>query len=44
MTKFFPIILIVLDVCAGIVYGLNGDYRRLVYWMAAAVLTITVTI
>ena len=43
ITKFFPIILIILDICAGIFYGINGDIRRLIYWFAAAILTITVT-
>lgn len=44
MTKLFPIILIILDICAGSVYAYNGDWRRFVYWIAAAVLTLTVTI
>ena len=35
----FPTILIVLDVLAGAFYALDGDIRRLVYWLAAAVLT-----
>ena len=43
MTKLFPTILIVLDVCAAIVYFINGDTRRGIYWIAAAVLTATVT-
>ena len=44
MTKTFPIILIILDVCASIVYFTNLDWRRGVYWLAAAVLTLMVTI
>jgi len=44
MTKLFPIVLIVLDLCAAIVYLCNGDIRRMVYWCAAAVLTLTVTL
>ncbi len=43
MTKLFPVTLIVLDMLAGIVYLCAGDCRRFVYWIAAAVLTITVT-
>ena len=43
MTKLFPTILIVLDVLASIVYLSNGDTRRCIYWLAAAVLTLTVT-
>lgn len=41
---FFPICLIVLDVCAGLVYGYFGDWRHFVYWLAAATLTICVTL
>jgi len=43
MTKLFPSVLIALDVAAAAVYALHGDWRRLVYWIAAAVLTATVT-
>ena len=39
----FPIILIGLDIGAGVVYGINGDIKKLIYWFAAAVLNITVT-
>lgn len=42
-TKFFPTVLIVLDCCAAIMYGVAGDWRRAIYWLAAAVLTTTVT-
>lgn len=41
--KVFPTVLIVLDVCAAAVYGIDGDLRRAIYWIAAAVLTTTVT-
>ena len=41
---FFPSILIVLDCGASLMYALSGDWRRAVYWLAAAVLTFTVTI
>jgi c-di-GMP-related signal transduction protein len=44
MQKFFPIVLIILDILAAVVYLGNGDIRRFVYWIAAAVLTITVTL
>ena len=43
MTKFFPSVLIVLDVAAAVVYAAAGDWRRFVYWLAAATLTATVT-
>lgn len=43
MTKIFPTILILMDIAAGLVYLADGDVRRFIYWIAAAVLTITVT-
>ncbi len=39
----FPVILILLDIGAGIVYAAAGDWKKLIYWIAAAVLNITVT-
>ena len=42
-TRLFPIALIVLDLCAALVYAWHGDARRAVYWFAAATLTTTVT-
>lgn len=41
--RLFPSILIVLDVCAAARWGYDGDWRRAIYWLAAAVLTTTVT-
>ena len=41
--RIFPTILIVLDVFAAAVCGANGDIRKTVYWIAAAVLTTAVT-
>jgi len=43
MTKIFPTILIILDVCASVAYCLDSDLRRCVYWLAAAILTASVT-
>ncbi len=43
MQKFFPTILIVMDVCAAMSYLPTGDWRRVIYWLAAAVLTTCVT-
>ena len=43
MTKVFPCVLIALDVAAAVVYAACGDWRRFIYWMAAATLTATVT-
>lgn len=44
MNKFiFPMSLIILDIGAALVYGINCDIRKVIYWLAAAVLNITVT-
>lgn len=43
MAKVFPTLLIALDVAAAVVYAACGDWRRTVYWLAAATLTATVT-
>ena len=43
MTKVFPSVLIALDVAAAVVYAACGDWRRFIYWIAAATLTATVT-
>lgn len=45
MTKvyIFPIVLIVLDVGASLVYAFNKDYKMAVYWLAAAILNVCVT-
>ena len=45
MAKYvFPFILIALQVCAAFVYLLSGEIKMAVYWAAAAVLNICVTI
>lgn len=44
ITKIFPILLIALDLGASLIYVVYWDWRRAVYWAAAAVLTLTVTI
>lgn len=41
--RFFPTVLIVLDIIAAIGYVSHGDYRKVIYWLAAATLTTTVT-
>lgn len=44
MTKYlFPCALIALNFGAAIVYGFSGDIRKVIYYVAAAVLNITVT-
>lgn len=42
-SKIFPLVLICLDVGAGIMCGYDGDYKKLIYWFAAAVLNAAVT-
>lgn len=39
----FPLLLILLDVGAASIYAVQKDYKKAVYWLAAAVLNITVT-
>jgi len=43
MQKFFPTLLIILDVCAALAYAPTGDWRKVVYWLAAATLTAVIT-
>ena len=43
MTRLFPCILMALDLLAAAACGFDGDWRRAVYWTAAAVLTASVT-
>lgn len=39
----FPLLLIALDLAAAVVYMCQGDLKKAIYWLAAAVLNITVT-
>lgn len=39
----FPLILIVLDILAAFIHVYHKNYKMAVYWLAAAVLNITVT-
>jgi len=41
--QILPTILIVIDIGAAIAYAMNGDLRKCVYWISAAVLTACVT-
>lgn len=44
MNKYiFPLLLIALDVGAAGVYLFDGDFKKAVYWIAAAVLNVCVT-
>ena len=42
-TNIFPLLLILLDIGAALVYAWNTDIRHAIYWLAAATLTATVT-
>lgn len=42
--QIFPLVLILMDLGAAVVYGVaTKDYKKVIYWIAAATLTITVT-
>lgn len=41
--QLFPSVLILLDFVAAGFYGIDGDFRRAIYWSAAGILTICVT-
>jgi hypothetical protein len=41
--KIFPIIMMVLNLMAAISYLVKGDIRHTIYWVAACVLTASIT-
>lgn len=41
--RIFPSILIALNLVASVSYACHGDIKKMVYWIAAATLTYTVT-
>ena len=41
--KLFPTLLMLLDLAAACVYLAAGDIRHAIYWLAAAVLTASIT-
>lgn len=43
MTKLFPLVIIILNVGAALMYLFSQDYRHGIYWCASAVLLTTVT-
>jgi hypothetical protein len=43
MITLFPTILILIDLLASLVYLHYGDYRHTIYWIAAAILTASIT-
>jgi hypothetical protein len=42
-TQILPTVLIVIDIAAAACYLHGGDLRKVIYWLAAAALTATVT-
>lgn len=43
MSKIFPSIMILMSLGAAIMYLYEGDWRRVTYWLAASILTASVT-
>ena len=41
--QVLPLIMIIIDIAAAIVCAIHKDYKKAVYWIAAAVLNVTVT-
>lgn len=41
--QVLPLVLIIIDVLAALVYLYQKDYKKSVYWISAAVLNLTVT-
>ena len=41
--RFFPTVLVALSICASIRYAFDGDWRKVIYWAAAAALNASVT-
>lgn len=39
----FPIVMIIMDIGAAVMCAVNKDYKKTVYWIAAAVLNAAVT-
>ena len=39
----FPTLLMMLDIGAAIMYCISGDWKKTIYWIAAAVLNAAVT-
>lgn len=44
MTYIFPGLMFACSIGASFVYGVGHDWRRAVYWVAAAVITAAVTL
>ena len=44
LNYIFPIIMIILNLLQGIIMAVDGDFVKMTYWIAAAVLNLTVAI
>lgn len=42
-TQILPLVLIAINLCAALVCLIHKDYKKAIYWVAAAVLNVTVT-
>lgn len=42
-TKIFPLLLIILDLGAAVMFVSRKDWGNIIYWLAAAILNIAVT-
>ena len=42
-TQYLPLLLIIIDFMAAIMYLAQKDYKKAIYWISAGVLNITVT-
>ncbi len=42
-TQIFPTIMMTLSILSSMMYFIDGDWRKGVYWVAGATLTFTVT-
>lgn len=42
-TQIFPSVLMALDILAAAAYGCSCEWRKAIYWLAAATLTASVT-
>lgn len=44
MTRFLPVLMATLSFGAAVVYLFNGDWKHSLYWLAAGVIAIVVTL
>jgi len=41
--QYLPTILIMINIATAAIYGFDGDWRKVIYWGAAAALTASIT-